>query len=67
MIGQSGIYAERFLIFVPLSRNDASARTGLLGEACRSLGEHLDQRFGGADFRAMSPRPAFCVGSVTMS
>jgi EAL domain-containing protein (putative c-di-GMP-specific phosphodiesterase class I)/GGDEF domain-containing protein len=66
VISQYGIYADRFLLFLPLARTDPGADTGLLSRASRSLHEQLTRIFGGNDFRGMSPRPAFSIGSTTI-
>src|SRR5437867_3097070 len=41
VIAQYGIYDDRFLVFVPLARNDPGPAVGTVSLACRSLQEQL--------------------------
>jgi EAL domain-containing protein (putative c-di-GMP-specific phosphodiesterase class I) len=66
VICQTGICADRFVIFLPLSRGEQRMSPSPLDEICRRIAVRLGHRFGGADFRAMAPRPAFSIGAATV-
>ena len=67
VVCQSGVGSDRFLIFAPLPHRGPGGEDGALATACRSLADRLGVRFGGSDFRAMSPKPTFSIGMATLS
>src|SRR5262245_55478672 len=54
VISQRGIYGDRFLVFIPLTRNDRGSQAGLVPDSSRILNEQLARLFAGSDFRAMA-------------
>ncbi len=67
IICQSLVCSDRFLIFLPLARGGAGDPSGPLAEAGRAVQDRIEERFAGAEYQAMTPRPAIDVGvsSVT--
>ncbi|HKY31237.1 MAG TPA: GGDEF domain-containing phosphodiesterase [Candidatus Polarisedimenticolia bacterium] len=63
---QSGVHADRFLLFLPLPKEAPGRRSGPLDGARRAVEERLAARFAGPSFRSMTPRPAPCVGAATV-
>jgi len=67
VVAQQGVFADRFLVFVPLPHNDQGPHAVLVLQSCATLVDRLTNLFAGEDFRAMSPRPVFHVGSATIT
>jgi EAL domain-containing protein (putative c-di-GMP-specific phosphodiesterase class I)/GGDEF domain-containing protein len=66
VICQSGIYAERFLLFMPLSRAEQAGRGAVVADAGRALHERIARRLQGPEFGSMTPRPTFSIGAATI-
>jgi len=63
---QAGIYADRFLVFLPLTRAGRDSGAGLLASVVNECRQRLAGRFSGAEFRSMTPRPVVAVGGTTV-
>ncbi len=63
---QTGLYSDRFLLFIPLSRG-AEPAAGMLDETVRVVQERIASRFQGEAYRSMTPRPGFRVGGAVVT
>jgi len=62
IICQSLVSSDRFLVFLPLARGFADDPGGPLAEAGRAVQDRLEERFAGAEYQDMTPRPTVNVG-----
>lgn len=67
IVCQSGIYAERFLIFAPIARGEMGNPAAFLARISRAIQEPLERCFAGNDFRSMAPPPTLSIGSAVIS
>jgi len=65
VVAQSGVHADRFILFVPIP--DPAPGADAVDAICSRVRERLAARFDGEEFRTMSPRPAPGVGGAAVT